>query len=78
MKATKSRLRGKKVGVLVADGFEYVELAIPMKALKAAGAAVEIISLHHGKVRGVNLTEPTRTVRVQKTFEEARTQDYDA
>jgi protease I len=78
MTATKGRLRGKKVGVLAADGFEYVELAIPMKALKAAGATVEIISLHHGKVRGVNLTEPTRTVRVQKTFEEARPQDYDA
>src|SRR5436190_1094013 len=78
MTSTKSDLRGKTVGILAADGFEYVELAIPMKALKAAGATVEIISLHHGKVRGVNLTEPTRTVRVDKTLEEASPHDYDA
>ena len=30
--ATKSRLRGKKVAVLVADGFEWIELSVPMKA----------------------------------------------
>src|SRR4051795_3776747 len=39
------RLQGKKIAVLAADGFEYVELAIPSKALKAAGATLEIVSL---------------------------------
>lgn len=78
MPSTKSRLHGKKVGVLVADGFEWIELSVPMKALKRAGAAVEVISLHHGKVRGMNLTAPTRTVRVDKTIEEAHPHDYDA
>ena len=78
MTSTDSRLRGKKVAVLVADGFEWIELSVPMKALKRAGATVEVISLHHGKVRGVNLTAPTRTVRVDKTIEEANPHDYDA
>ena len=77
MTSTKSRLRGKKVAVLVADVFEWVELTVPMKALKRAGATVEVLSLHHGKVRGVNLTAPTRTVRVHKTIEEANPHDYD-
>ena len=78
MTSIKGRLRGKKVAVLAADGFEWVELSVPMKALKQAGATVEVISLHHGRVRGVNLTAPTRTVRVDKTIEEANPHDYDA
>ncbi len=78
MTSTKSRLRGKKVAVVVADGFEWIELSVPMKALKRAGATVEVISLHRGKVRGVNLTAPTRTVRVDKTIENANPHDYDA
>jgi protease I len=78
MTSMNGRLRGKRVGVVVADGFEWIELSVPMKALKRAGATVEVISLHGGKVRGVNLTAPTRTVRVGKTIEEANPQDYDA
>ena len=68
----------RRSGFLVADGFEWIELSVPMKALKRAGATVEEISLHHGKVRGVNLTAPTPTVRVDRTIEEANPHDYDA
>ncbi|MEW6271693.1 MAG: type 1 glutamine amidotransferase domain-containing protein [Thermodesulfobacteriota bacterium] len=78
MKLFSSRLRGKKVAVLAADGFEYVELAAPKKALRAAGASVEVISLHDGRIRGMNQTEPTRTVRVHRTLDEASEDDYDA
>ena len=60
------KLRGKKIGILAGDGFEYAELAVPKVALKAAGADVEVISLHEGHIRGMNLTEPTRTVRVDR------------
>jgi protease I len=38
-------LKGKRIAVLAADGFEKVELTIPMKALKLAGANVDIVSL---------------------------------
>jgi protease I len=72
------KLRGKKVGVLAADGFEYVELIVPRDAMRLAGAEIEVISLHSGKIRGVNLTEPTLTVRVDKTLEQANPSDYDA
>lgn len=40
------KLRGKKIAVLAGDGFEYAELAVPKLGLKAAGADIEVISLH--------------------------------
>jgi len=78
MQSSKQNLRGKKVAILAADGFEYVELSVPRSALRLAGAELEIISLHAGKIRGVNLTEPTKTVRVDKTLEQAEASEYDA
>jgi len=78
MEYSKQTLRGKKVAILAADGFEYVELSVPRTALRLAGAELELISLHAGKIRGVNLTEPTKTVRVDKTLEQAVASDYDA
>lgn len=77
MEYDRDALRGKKVAVLAADGFEYVELAVPVKALRAAGADVEVVSLHGGKIRGMNLTEPTRAVRVDRTLAEANPAEYD-
>jgi protease I len=71
-------LAGKRVAVLAADGFEYVELSVPRAALKLAGASIDIISLHDGKIRGMNLTEPTRTVRVDRPLDDAVAADYDA
>jgi len=78
MQSSKQTLRGKKVAILAADGFEYVELSVPRTALRLAGAEIELISLHAGKIRGVNLTEPTKTVRVDQTLERAAPSDYDA
>ena len=70
-------LRGRHIAVLAADGFEKVELTIPVKALRAAGAQVEIISLRRGRIRGVNLHEPAGKVRVSLTVDEAHPADYD-
>jgi len=74
----RGKLYGVKVAILVADGFEYIELSVPSKALWLAGATREIISLHSGRIRGMNLTEPTRTVRVHRTLDEADPNAYDA
>jgi protease I len=70
------RLNGRRIAALAADGFEKVELVIPMKALRAAGAEVDVISLRHGHIRGVNLHEPASRVRVDKTIAEANPDDY--
>jgi protease I len=73
----KRELKGRRIAVLAADGFEKVELTIPVKALRAAGADVDIISLRRGSIRGVNLHEPASRIRVSKTLKEADPADYD-
>ena len=71
------RLKGRRLAALAADGFEKVELVVPMKALRAAGAEVDVISLRHGSIRGVNLHEPASRVHVDKTIAEANPDNYD-
>ncbi|WP_438017190.1 type 1 glutamine amidotransferase domain-containing protein [Sorangium sp. So ce315] len=73
----RKNLAGKRIAALVADGFEQVELTVPMKALRAAGAEVDVVSLRHGKIRGMNLHEPGSRVRVDRTVAEADPAEYD-
>lgn len=72
------KLKGRQIAALAADGFEKVELTVPMHALRLAGAKVDVISLRPGRIRGVNLHEPASRVGVDKTVEEADPNDYDA
>lgn len=71
------RLQGRRIAVLAADGFEKVELTVPMRALQMAGAKVEVISLRHGRIRGVNLHMPATRIGVDRTISEADSGDYD-
>src|SRR3954453_6993960 len=71
------RLAGRRIAVLAADGFEKVELTVPMRALQLAGAKVDVISLRHGRIRGVNLHMPATRIGVDKTVSEADPADYD-
>jgi hypothetical protein len=77
MVMTRAALKGRQIAVLAADGFDKVELTIPVAALRMAGAEVKVISLRHGRIRGVNLHEPASRVRVNKMIEEANPADYD-
>ncbi|MBV9822624.1 MAG: type 1 glutamine amidotransferase, partial [Actinobacteria bacterium] len=74
---TVRRLKGSKLAVLAADGFEKVELAVPLRALQAAGASVDVVSLRRGRIRGVNLHMPASRVHVDKTVDEADPGEYD-
>lgn len=78
MNSDSSKLHGKKVAILAADGFEYVELAVPRAALLAAGAKVDVVSLREGRIRGMNLTEPSRTIAVDRLIDWVGDDDYDA
>lgn len=74
----KSReLKGIRIALLAADGFEKVELSVPLNALRLAGADVDVISLRPGRIRGVNLHEPAGKVRVTKVVQEANPDEYD-
>ena len=71
------RLAGRKIAVLATDGFEKVELVIPLRALQLAGAKVDIVSLRKGRIRGVNLHMPATRVGVDKLVTEAEPDSYD-
>jgi protease I len=74
----RTSLKGRRVAVLAADGFEKIELTLPLNALEAKGAEVDIISLRSGNIRGVNLHEPASRIKVNRTLDEASPADYDA
>ena len=72
------KLEGRRIAILAADGFEKGELSVPLAAFRLAGADVDIISLRHGRIRGVHLHEPAGKVLVTKVVQEANPADYDA
>ena len=72
------RLTGRRIAVLAADGFEKVELTLPVAALRAARAEVEIVSLRPGRIRGVDQLEPRLRVAVGRTVQQAEVDAYDA
>ena len=75
--SSKHTLKGRRIAVLAADGFEKVELTVPLRALRTAGARVEVVSLRPGRIRGLNLNLPATRVRVDRTVEQADHGEYD-
>jgi protease I len=71
-------LKGKKVAVLVDNGFEQSELLEPKKALEQAGAEVQVVSPQSGEVKGWKHTDWGQTVRVDRELGAARPSDFDA
>lgn len=72
------KLEGKKVAILVADGFEQVELTEPKKALEEAGATTQIVSPADTEVQGWNHDEKADKFPVDMPLSRARSDDYDA
>src|SRR3954468_22125285 len=70
-------LAGRRIAVLAVDGFEMVELVVPAAAMRLAGATVDVISIHPGRIRGMNLHEPASTVGVDLTLDQADPAEYD-
>jgi protease I len=71
-------LKGKRVAILVTDGFEQVELVKPREALEQAGAKAQIVSPKDGKVRGWKFTEWGDELSVDVKLDQARVEDFDA
>jgi protease I len=72
------KLDGKKVAILVADGFEQVELTEPRQALDEAGAETKIVSLKSGKIQGMQHADKGDTFEVDLTLDKARPEEFDA
>jgi len=71
-------LTGRKIAILVADGFEQVELTEPRKALEQEGAQTVLISPSQGKVKGWNHRQWGDEFQVDLTLEQADPNAYDA
>lgn len=71
-------LSGKRVAILVADGFEPVELDKPRAALDQAGAKTQVVSPAKGKVKGFNHDKPAAGAKVDVALNSANPEEYDA
>ena len=71
-------LEGKRVAILVATGFEQVEMTKPREALEEAGAETKIVSTKSGKIQGMNHAEKGDEFDVDLTLDDANPKDFDA
>ncbi len=70
-------LSGKRIAILVTEGFEQPELTGPKEALEQAGARAEIISPAGEKVRAWKHTDWGDSFKVDVPLAEADPQNYD-
>lgn len=74
----KNPLKGYKVAMLVATGFEEVELIEPRKALEEEGAEVLIVSPEKNSVKSWNHTDWGSEFSVDVSLEDVNSKDYHA
>jgi protease I len=73
-----STLSGLKVAILVADGFEQVEMTEPRKALQDAGAETRIVSPAKNEVQGWNHFDKADKFKVDVPLNDADANDFGA
>jgi protease I len=71
-------LTGKKIAILVTDGFEQVELTEPREALHEVGAQTQIVSPEAGKIKAWKNDDFGDTFKVDIRLKEASAEDFDA
>jgi protease I len=71
-------LKDKKIAILVADGFEQVEMTEPRKALEEAGAKTELVSPAQKEVQGWKHHEKADKFPVDLQLDAAHPENYDA
>lgn len=71
-------LNGKRVAILVAQGFEQVEMTEPRKALDQAEAQTVLISPEQGQVKAWNHTEWGQRFDVDMPLRQADADSFDA
>jgi protease I len=75
---SKPNLSGKQVAILVADGFEQVEMTSPREALEQTGARTELVSDASRRVKAWDHTKWGRSFKVDVPLERADAARYDA
>lgn len=74
----KHDLTGKKVAILVTDGFEDSEFNQPLAELRSAGAHVRIISIDDKKIKGWRDGDWTDPIEADALVGEVSAGDFDA
>jgi protease I len=73
-----STLSGLKVAILVADGFEQVEMTAPRKALQDAGADTRLVSPAKDEVQGWNHFDKADKFKVDVALDSADAKEFGA
>jgi protease I len=71
-------IKSQRIAVLATDGFEQAELVEPVKALRAAGANVQIVSLKAGEIQGMKHHDKGDKTKVDLELSKAKAADFDA
>lgn len=71
-------LSGMRIAILVAEGFEQVEMTEPRRALDEAGAQTVLVSPEENRVRAWKFTDWGDEFAVDLPLDRARAQDFDA
>ena len=72
------KLEGNKVAILVADGFEQVEMTKPRAALQDASAETKIVSPKAGKIQGMHHADKGDMFEVDLALGDAKPDAFDA
>jgi protease I len=71
-------LNGKRIAFIATEGVEQVELTEPWKAVEQAGGKPELLSIEPGEVQAWKHFDKGDTFPVDRTTEEAHSDEYDA
>ena len=71
-------LEGKRIAILVTDGFEQIEMTSPREALEKAGAKCVLIAPKDGEVQGFKHHDKKDKFKVDLTLARAEPAEFDA
>jgi protease I len=71
-------LKGKRVAIIVTDGFEQIEMTSPREALDRAGAKTVLVSPKDGEVQGFTHHDRSEKFKVNLPLSKANASDFDA
>jgi protease I len=77
-KEMRMQISGKKILILATHGFEQSELEVPRDKLKEAGATVDVVSPEQGEIKGWDMKDWGRSVKVDRSLDDVKADEYDA
>jgi protease I len=72
-----NELKGKRVAFLFTEGAEQAEVTEPLKAVREAGAEVDVVSLEKGEVEMWQHFDKGEKIKADKAVKDAKASDYD-